>query len=110
MPLETQASPIPVSPSKGVDVDKIEKELASMWAGASDSDNGESGAGVTCACALNLIVYTTPWVDREQLEELLSQFNEQHPRRTLILLGSRQMKGSLLEAYISMCCRKVPAI
>src|SRR5438132_7849199 len=107
MPLETQANPIPVSPSKGVDVDKIEKELASMWAGASDSDNGESGAGVTRACALNLIVYTTPWEDRDQLEELLSQVNEQHPGRTLILLASREMKEPRLEAYISMRCRTV---
>lgn len=111
MPLETQANPIPFQPAKGVDVDKIEKELASMWSSASDPKDGESnkagsgGAGVTRACALNLIVYTTPTDDRNQLEELLSQVNEQHPGRTLILVADRETKEAGLEAYVSMRCR-----
>ena len=102
MPLETHANPVPFSPAKGVDVARIEKELASMWSSASDA---KEGSGVTRACALNLIVYTTPEDDRDQLEELLSQVNEQHPGRILILVADRTTETSGLEAYVSMRCR-----
>jgi glucose-6-phosphate dehydrogenase assembly protein OpcA len=109
MPLETQANPVSFSASKGVDVDKIEKELASMWSGASDADNGAASSGVTRACALNLIVYTTPWDDRDLLEELLNQVNDQHPGRTLILVVYRETAEARLEAYVSMRCRLLGA-
>lgn len=105
MPLETQANTVSLSPLKGVDVDKIEKELAAMWSGASDAGEGTSGSGVTRACALNLIVYTTPWEDRDRLEDLLNQVNEQHPGRTLILVAYRETAEPRLEAYVSMRCR-----
>jgi len=109
MSLETQANPVSFSASKGVDVDKIEKELASMWSGASDADKGPASSGVTRACALNLIVYTTPWDDRDLLEELLNQVNEQHPGRTLILVAYRETAEPRLEAYVSMRCRLLGA-
>jgi glucose-6-phosphate dehydrogenase assembly protein OpcA len=105
MPIETQANPVPFSPGKGVDVDRIEKELASMWSNVSDSNDESSQAGVTRCCALNLIVYTTPMDDRNQLEELLSRVNDQHPGRTLILVADRETENSGLEAYVSMRCR-----
>src|SRR2546425_3683347 len=109
MPLETQANPVSFSASKGVDVAKIEKELASMWSGASDAENGALSSGVTRACALNLIVYTTPWDDRDLLEELLNQVNEQHPGRTLILVAYRETAEPRLEAYVSMRCQLLGA-
>jgi glucose-6-phosphate dehydrogenase assembly protein OpcA len=104
MPIETQVNLVPGLPSKGIDVDQIEKELASMWANASDGENG-TRSGVTRACALNLIVYTTPRDDRESLEQLLSQVNEQHPGRTLILVADRETREPKLEAYVSTRCR-----
>ncbi|MDQ2922002.1 MAG: glucose-6-phosphate dehydrogenase assembly protein OpcA [Acidobacteriota bacterium] len=107
MPLETQASEISLSLSKGVDVNKIEKELASMWSGVSEGGAASSNAGVTRACALNLIVYTTPWDDRSRLEDLLDQVNEQHPGRTLILVAYRDTATSRLEGYVSMRCRRL---
>src|SRR5258706_14175955 len=105
MPIETQANPVPFWPGKGVDVDRIEKELASMWSNVSDSNDESSQAGVTRCCALNLIVYTTPMDDRNQLEELLSRVNDQHPGRTLILVADRGTETSGLEACVSMRCR-----
>src|SRR6202171_2869385 len=105
MPIETQANAVPFSPSKGVDVAKIEKELASMWSSASDPENGTTRSGVTRACALNLIVYATPEDDRDQLEDLLGQVNEQHPGRILILVAHRETQEAGLEAYVSMRCR-----
>jgi glucose-6-phosphate dehydrogenase assembly protein OpcA len=104
MPIETQVNLVPGLPSRGIDVDQIEKELAAMWANASDVENGKR-SGVTRACALNLIVYTTPRDDREGLEELLSQVNEQHPGRTLILVADRETREPKLEAYVSTRCR-----
>ena len=105
MPIETHNNAVPVSPLKGIDVDKIEKELASMWADASGSGNGTSGSGVTRACTLNLIVYTTPADDRVQLDEMLDRIGEQHPGRILILVADRQAKAPKLEAYVSTRCR-----
>lgn len=104
MPIETQVNPVPNLPSEGIDVDQIEKELASMWAHASAGKDG-IGSGLTRACALNLIVYTTPQDDREKLEELLSQVNEQNPGRTLILVAERDTPEPKLEAYVSTRCR-----
>lgn len=105
MPLETQANEVPFSPGKGVDVNKIEKELAALWSGASETGEVTSTAGVTRACALNLIIYTTPWEDRGKLEELLDRINEQHPGRALILVVYRDSEIPKLEGYVSMRCR-----
>ena len=76
-----------------------------MWSTASDAESGTTSSGVTRACALNLIVYATPMDDRNQLEELLGQVNEQHPGRILILVAHRETKDAALEAYVSMRCR-----
>ena len=104
MPIETQVNLVPGLPSKGIDVDRIKKELAALWANASDGESG-TRSGVTRACALNLIVYTTPRDDRESLEDLLSQVTEQHPGRMLILVADRETKEPRLEAYVSTRCR-----
>jgi len=104
VPIQTQVNAVPNLPSQGIDVDQIEKELATMWANTSAGENGMR-SGVTRACALNLIVYTTPQDDRDSLEDLLSQVNEQHPGRTLILVADRETREPKLEAYVSTRCR-----
>src|SRR5438132_11087403 len=109
MSLETHASEVSLSPVKGVDVNKIEKELASMWSGVSKTGDASGGAGVTRACALNLIVYTTPTDDHSQLEVMLGEINEQHPGRTLILVAYRDIPIPRLEGYVSMRCRLLGA-
>ena len=109
MSLETHASEVSWSPVKGVDVNKIEKELASMWSGVSKTGDASGGAGVTRACALNLIVYTTPTDDHSQLEVMLGEINEQHPGRTLILVAYRDIPIPRLEGYVSMRCRLLGA-
>ncbi len=75
-----------------------------MWSGVSQTGDLRSNA-ITRACALNLIVYTTPWDDRDRLEDLLGQINEQHPGRTLILVVHRDRATPRLEGYVSMRCR-----
>ena len=100
---------VPVSPSKGIDVDRIEMELASMWSKASCSENGTTSSGVTRACTLNLIVYTTPSDDRAELDQMLNQVSERHPGRILILVADRETKEPKLEAYVSTRCRLLGA-
>jgi glucose-6-phosphate dehydrogenase assembly protein OpcA len=109
MPLETQGSEITLSPAKGVDIKRIEKELAAMWSGAGEGSDTGDKLGVTRACALNLIVYTTPWDDRTRLEDLLDSINEQHPGRALILVAYRETGTPRLEGYVSMRCRLLGA-
>src|SRR2546428_7033118 len=104
MPIETQANAVPVSPSKGIDVDRIEMELASMWSKASCSENGTTSSGLTRACTLNLIVYTTPSDDRAELDQMLNQVSERHPGRILILVADRETKQPKLDAYVLARC------
>jgi len=108
MPIETQVNAVHVSPSKGIDVDKIEKELASMWSDASGSGS-TTGSGVTRACTLNLIVYASPADNRAQLDEMLDLIGEQHPGRILILIADREAKEPKLDAYVSTRCRLLGA-
>ncbi|HKZ79537.1 MAG TPA: glucose-6-phosphate dehydrogenase assembly protein OpcA [Pyrinomonadaceae bacterium] len=103
MPLETQVSELAVSPSKGLDIQRIEKQLTSMWSEAGTAESSHSG--VTRACTLNLIVYTTPEDDASELDELLNRVNEQHPGRTLILIVDRDAKEAKLDGYVSTRCR-----
>ena len=109
MPLETHNSEVSLSSVRGVDVNKIEKELASMWSGVTKTEGAGGSAGVTRACALNLIVYTTPMDDHSELEDTLAQINEQHPGRTLILVVYRETATPRLEGYVSMRCRLLGA-
>ena len=76
-----------------------------MWSGVSKTGDAGNSAGVTRACALNLIVYTTPTDDHSRLEEVLAQLNEQHPGRALILVAYRDIPTPRLEGYVSMRCR-----
>src|SRR5260221_6805249 len=107
MALETQASAVSLSPSKGVEVDRIDKELASMWTNAGDSHEAGASAGVTRACTMNLVVYTTPADDRAKLDDLLDAVNEEHPGRALILVAYRDAVDASIDAYVSMRCRVV---
>lgn len=103
MPIETQVSELSISPAKGLDIQRIEKQLTSMWSEAGTSETSQSG--VTRACTLNLIVYTTPADDAAQLDELLDGVSEHHPGRTLILIVDREAKEEKLEGYVSTRCR-----
>ena len=107
MQIQTNENPIPVSPTKGIDVGKIEKELASMWKPAMTGEGVNAESGVTRACALNLVVYATAEDDREKIDDMLDVVNEQHPGRTLVLMADREASAPALEAYVSTRCRRL---
>jgi glucose-6-phosphate dehydrogenase assembly protein OpcA len=106
---EAQVSAVSTPRSHGVEIGRIEKELAAMWSGAGDSKDPSASAGVARACTLNLVVYTTPADDRDRLEDMLDEVNERHPGRTLILVADREAAQARIEAYISMRCRLLGA-
>jgi glucose-6-phosphate dehydrogenase assembly protein OpcA len=108
METQTHESTVSVSATRGIDVGRIEKELAAMWEQASRSE-GADEAGVVRACALNLIVYTTVEDDRAQIDEMLEVVGEQHPGRALVLVTDREASAPSLEAYVSSRCRVLGA-
>lgn len=105
--METQENTVQVSTTKGIDVGKIEKELAAMWKPSGEGEGVNAESGVTRACALNLLVYATTSEDRAQIDDMLNEVNEQHPGRTLVLLADRASVESKLEAYVSTRCRRL---
>src|SRR5437764_12899370 len=102
MQMQTQENAVQVSTTKGIDVGKIEKELAAMWKPADEAKGAESG--VTRACALNLLVYATVTDDRAKIDEMLDTVCENHPGRTLLLMADRAAQEANLDAYISTRC------
>ena len=103
--MQTQENIVPVSTTKGIDVGKIEKELAAMWKPAVEAEGSNAESGVTRACALNLLVYATATDDRDQIYEMLDAVCEQHPGRTLVLVADRVATEPKLDAYVSTRCR-----
>ena len=105
--MQTQESTVQVSTTKGIDVEKIEKELAAMWKPSGEGSGVNAESGVTRACALNLLVYANVGDDRSKIDDMLDDVSEQHPGRTLVLLADRAAAESNLEAYVSTRCRKL---
>lgn len=90
---------------RGVEIERIESTLASMWSEASVDGKKADSPGVTRACTVNLVVYTTPADDRDALSDLLSDVNHEHPGRTLLLVANRKATTPRIDANISMRCR-----
>ncbi|MCC6196861.1 MAG: glucose-6-phosphate dehydrogenase assembly protein OpcA [Burkholderiales bacterium] len=92
-------------PARGVEVERIEAALASMWSEAGEAKHLPGDHKVIRACTVNLVVYTTPADDRDQLSDLLAEINHEHPGRTLLLVANRGAGTPRIEANISMRCR-----
>lgn len=105
METQTQESSAAVSLSKGIDVGKLEKELAAMWQPVKSEDGAVAESGVTRVCVLNLIVYAAHTEDRTEIDRLLDEVTEQTPSRSLILVADREDSTSKLDAYVSTRCQ-----
>ncbi|HYX40416.1 MAG TPA: glucose-6-phosphate dehydrogenase assembly protein OpcA, partial [Pyrinomonadaceae bacterium] len=104
METQTQESKAAVSVS-GIDVGKLEKELAAMWQPAKHEDGTVAEAGTTRVCVLNLIVYAAEHEDRAEIDQLLDEVTEQTPGRSIILVADRDAADAKLEAYVSTRCQ-----
>ncbi len=108
METRTQESASATSAAKGIDVGKLEKELAAMWKPAEGEAGGSAAgqeAGITRVCVLNLVVYAAQQEDRAEIDALLDEVTEQTPSRALILVADREAADAKLEAYVSTRCQ-----
>ncbi|HEY1404592.1 MAG TPA: glucose-6-phosphate dehydrogenase assembly protein OpcA [Pyrinomonadaceae bacterium] len=102
MSAEIQPKAIAGNAPQGIDVGRLEKELAASW--QSDAGDGEDSA-MTRVCVLNLIVYAAPTDDRAKLDEVLGVVTERTPSRALVLIADRDSTEARLEAYVSTRCQ-----
>jgi glucose-6-phosphate dehydrogenase assembly protein OpcA len=86
---------------QGIDVGRLEKELAANWLSAA----GAEESGITRVCVLNLIVHAAPEEDRAKIDELLDTVTEHAPGRALVLIADAAASESKLEAYVSTRCQ-----
>ncbi len=89
----------------GIDVGKLEKELAAMWQPAKGEDGATSEAGVTRVCVLNLMVYAAHHEDRAEIDQILDEVAGQTPSRAILLVADRDAAAAKLEAYVSTRCQ-----
>ena len=94
----------------GVDVARLERELAAMWreSAAGGDAGGAAEAGVTRVCVANLIVYAPRGEGREGIDAMLEEVTEQTPTRAVVLLADTDASESALDAYVSTRCQAAP--
>jgi glucose-6-phosphate dehydrogenase assembly protein OpcA len=98
IPQSSAAKPV----SQGIDVGRLEKELAASW----QSEAGGEGSGVTRVCVLNLIVYASHEEDRAKIDEVLDEVTAHTPSRALVLIANRTSTEAKLEAKVSTLCQE----
>ena len=101
MSSEIQRNAAAKNAPQGIDVGRLEKELAANWQNA----GGAEDSGMTRVCVLNLIVYVAPGEDRSKLDALLDEVTEHAPGRALVLIADRNSTEARLEAYVSTRCQ-----
>jgi glucose-6-phosphate dehydrogenase assembly protein OpcA len=87
----------------GVDISSIERELASLWRQASQSNQA-----VTRACSWNLIVWGGDDAALNAAKRLVDETVVSVPSRTIIVKPRPYATGTEIEAYISANCRLAP--
>ena len=90
---------------KGIDVDRLEKELAALWAEESRAQREGVHASVTRACVLNLVAFVASPEERAALDAVLGEVVERHPCRALLLVADPAADEERLDAYVSMRCQ-----
>jgi glucose-6-phosphate dehydrogenase assembly protein OpcA len=93
----------------GVDISKIEKQLAVMWHESNPPESAGAGSdyAVSRACALNLIIYTSAREDSSPIYQLLDEVSAQHPGRTFLIIADRDVKLPSMDSDAGLICRKL---
>lgn len=89
-------------PSRRVDLESIERELATLW------DAGE-GQPITRACISNLLVYCASQAEAERIPEEIATIVERYPSRVLLLVGEAGASGRPVETFVSAVCHLADA-
>jgi len=101
MSSDRQQSSATKNAPQGIDVGRLEKELAANWQSAGEAEE----SGMTRVCVLNLIVYAAHAEDRAKIDALLDVVTEHTPGRALVLIADRESAETRLEAYVSTRCQ-----
>jgi glucose-6-phosphate dehydrogenase assembly protein OpcA len=72
------------APEDEIELERVERELAALWAAAAPDDPGAEAA-VMRACALNLLVLGSSQVDLDRIRRIADQTTLAHPSRILLL-------------------------
>ncbi|HYN84521.1 MAG TPA: glucose-6-phosphate dehydrogenase assembly protein OpcA [Pyrinomonadaceae bacterium] len=88
----------------GIDVEGIERQLTATWAEMTGGRAEGGEAGVTRACALNLVVCARDAGEREEIEELLAEVFERNPCRAIVIVADAGAAEPGMEAYVSTRC------
>ena len=86
----------------GLDLARLEKELATLWSEA--SGEGETAQGVMRACVLNLVVYASVDDNRANLDTLLDEVYESNPSRAILIIADPSSETESLDAFVSTRC------
>lgn len=104
METERHESAVAFPQAQGIDVVRLERELAAMWSKASAGAEGGEGAGMVRACVLNLIVYSPAHGDRRALDALLDEVFASNPCRALVIFADAASNEEMLEAHVATRC------
>jgi glucose-6-phosphate dehydrogenase assembly protein OpcA len=97
--METQVD----TAAKGIDAARLERELTAMWRASAGGEGAQTG--MTRACVLNLVIYTSVHDDRAALDALLDEVIERNPCRAIILRAGREDETASIDAFVSTRCR-----
>jgi glucose-6-phosphate dehydrogenase assembly protein OpcA len=108
METQKQQSGAVTAEARGVDVARLERELAAMWRESAGGGPEAGEAGITRVCVANLIIYAPRGEGRAAIDEMLDEVTEQTPTRAVVLLADTEAGESALEAYVSTRCQAAP--
>ena len=84
------------SPGLAVEVEKIDQELAKLWA--------ESVGTMTRASLINLAIYSEAAGSLEKNTQIISRITENHSCRAIVIGANRAAKENRVEAWVSAHC------
>lgn len=84
-----------------VDINKIEKELFTLWQEASKDSDGHPS--VTRACSMNLILFSTDDDAELTAGTLLDEITIRHPSRAILAIA-HEAKEESIEAWVTARC------
>lgn len=86
-----------------VDINRIEKELKSLWQSASEDKESGERRSIVRACAMNLLLYSEDPDAESAAGTLLDEATMRHPCRAILVI-SRDSNTPTLDAWVSARC------
>ena len=88
-----------MSETPSLDLKSIEHDLKASWASASRTSALDGS--ISRACLSNVIIYTEDPSEEPRLREIVTQFIEKHPCRTIVVMANPESGESSIHAEVS---------